>query len=312
MNYIDEKFYGLIYTLKEKDTYDIYAHMVSGFKKIPLQTQRSVESFFNQFQYWGKIDIDNDYFECFDEKAKIFKNHIDDYIWLYEHLCDYRSKHLLYAILNNYYNFDFTNLQYAQNFAFKQYFDLDLVPKCENEVFVDIGAYTGDSVLAFISSYGEKSYEKIYCYDITEEIFTEMQKNLQKYHKIEYKNTAVTNFVGEIGVEANSFSSSANMTSLSSNKVVEATTLDNDIQEKITMIKMDIEGGEGNALLGAKNHIKQDLPKLFISVYHNNTHLFEIPKLIYSITHDYDFYLRYYGGCIYPTEIVLICLPKNS
>ena len=124
--------------------------------------------------------------------------------------------------------------------------------------------------------------------------------------------TAVTNFVGEIGIEANSFSSSANMTSLSSNKVVEATTLDNDIQEKITMIKMDIEGGEVNALLGAKKHIKQDLPKLFISVYHNNTHLFEIPKLIYSITHDYDFHLRYYGGCIYPTEIVLICLPKNS
>ena len=212
--------------------------------------------------------------------------------------------------LHKYYFFDFANLQYAQNFGFKQYFDLDLVPKCENEVFVDIGAYTGDSVLSFISSYGEKAFDKIYCYDITEEIFTEMQKNLQKYHKIEYKNMAVTNFVGEIGVEANNFSSSANTTSLSSNKVVEATTLDTDIQEKITMIKMDIEGGEVNALLGAKNHIKQDLPKLFISVYHNNTHLFEIPKLIYSVTQDYNFYLRYYGGCVYPTEIVLICLPK--
>ena len=312
MNYIDEKFYDLIYTLQKTDLYDKYIHMVKGFKTIPIETQKSVENFFNQFPYWGKIDIENDNFETFYLKAKVFNNNLDDYIWLYEHLCDYRSKYLLYAILNNYYNFDFQNLNFASNFVFKQYFDIDLVPNCQNEVFVDVGAYTGDSVQNFIASYGKNCYKKIYCYDITEEIFTEMQKNLQKYANIAYKNKAVTDFNGEIGVGRNQFSSSANFTSETSQNFVEAVTLDDDIQEKITLIKMDIEGGEISAIKGAKNHIKLDRPKMFLSVYHNNTHIFEIPKLIHSISKDYQFHLRYYGGCIYPTEIVLICLPIEN
>ena len=312
MNYIDEKFYKLVYSWQKIDLYDLYVHMVKGFKNIPLLTQKSVEDFFSKFQYWGKIDSENENFESFYQKAKVFKNNYQDYIWLYEHLCDYRSKYVLYAILNNYYNFDFANLQNAQNFLFKQYFDLDILPTCKDEVFVDVGAYTGDSVLNFISSYGEKSYKKIYCYDITEEIFTKMQSNLQHYSNIEYKNMAVTNYNGSIGVAHNDFSNSANLTSTKSNDIVDATMLDTDIQEKITMIKMDIEGGEISALKGAKTHITIDKPKLFISVYHSNTDLIEIPKLIYSMTDCYNFYLRYYGGCIYPTEIVLICIPKND
>lgn len=78
------------------------------------------------------------------------------------------------------------------------------------------------------------------------------------------------------------------------------------------MIKMDIEGGEYSALLGAKRHIQEDLPKLFLSVYHSNDDLIRIPRLIADISDEYDFYLRYYGGNIYATEIVLICLPKRK
>ena len=74
---------------------------------------------------------------------------------------------------------------------------------------------------------------------------------------------------------------------------------------------MDIEGGERLAIEGMKNHIKNGSPKLLIAVYHNNTDLFEIPKLIEKYNDNYDFHLRYYGGCIYPTEICLICLPKK-
>ena len=111
-------------------------------------------------------------------------------------------------------------------------------------------------------------------------------------------------------IEENKFSISANKTSKKGDLSVDAVSLDSDIKEKITMLKMDIEGGEKDAILGAKNHITKDLPTMFLSVYHNNTDLFMIPKLINSFTKNYNFYLRYYGGCVYPTEIVLICKPK--
>ena len=58
-------------------------------------------------------------------------------------------------------------------------------------------------------------------------------------------------------------------------------------------------------LMGAKKHIKNDHPKLAISVYHGNSDIWEIPKIIHEIDSSYSFYLRYYGGCLYPNEIVL-------
>ncbi len=71
---------------------------------------------------------------------------------------------------------------------------------------------------------------------------------------------------------------------------------------------MDIEGSEYEALLGLKNKIKKYKPKLAISVYHNNDHLWQIPKLIYELNPDYKFYLRYYGGPILPTEYILYAI----
>ena len=86
------------------------------------------------------------------------------------------------------------------------------------------------------------------------------------------------------------------------------TTLDADIAEPITLIKADIEGGEQKALLGAKQHIIDERPKLLISVYHRNEDLWQIPRMIEEFCPDYRFYLRYQGSPIYPTEIILLAL----
>ena len=77
-----------------------------------------------------------------------------DFVWLYENLADYKSKYILYAILNNYYNFDFISLGKVTNDNYKHYFDLDILKLQQDEVFVDMGAYIGDTTLDFINSYG--------------------------------------------------------------------------------------------------------------------------------------------------------------
>ena len=114
-------------------------------------------------------------------------------------------------------------------------------------------------------------------------------------------------------LEENTESKSANRIRNSGNKQIEATTLDKDILDTITMIKMDIEGNEKKALIGAKNHIIKDNPKLLISIYHNHEDIYKIPKMIEEIAPNiYNFYIRYYGGIIFATEIVLIAIPKKS
>ena len=70
---------------------------------------------------------------------------------------------------------------------------------------------------------------------------------------------------------------------------------------------MDIEGAEKQALFGSKQVIKQNHPKLAISVYHRFDDIFEIPELILSFNPDYKLYLRHY--CINPAETILYAIP---
>ena len=135
-----------------------------------------------------------------------------------------------------------------------------------------------------------------------------MKENLKDFQNIEIVNKAVGAGKGKVFLEKNLTSDSANQTKLSGEVEIEQVSLDDDIKDKISMIKMDIEGGEKAALKGCVEHIKKDFPNLMLSVYHNNTDIFEIPRMIENVRDDYKFYLRYYGGNVYATEIILYCI----
>lgn len=309
MNIIDKNFYGLVNKLKCMTENEIFLNIKNNFKKVHPETQKSIQKYLNDFKYWGTLDIlNNDYNEMY-EKSKILFLNINDYVWLYEKLEDYSSKKLLYAILNNFYEYDFINLKDCMHKTFNHYFDLDIIPDCSDCVFVDLGAYIGDTSMDFIKTYN--NYKKIYCYEITDDTMALLKNNLSIYDNIIYKNKAVSNFKKNMFVKNSNIDSSANTISEEGDKIIETVNLDEDIKEKIDIIKMDIEGEEYNALIGCKNHIINDKPILLISVYHNNTDLFRIPKLIYEYNNNYKFYLRNYGNNIFPTEIVLYAILKK-
>ena len=308
MNIIDKNFNDFVLKIKNMNLEEIFLNIKNNFNKVHPDTQKSIQKFLNDFNYWGTLDIEkNDYNEIY-EKAKSFYEHIDDYIWLYNNLKDYTSKKILFAILNNWYQYDFSTLKECMNYNYKHYFDLDVIPNCDNQVFVDVGAYIGDTTLDYIKIYN--NYKKIYCYEITNYTMAILKNNLGEYKNIVYKNKAVSCENSIMYLKNSLVNSSANQVDNNGEIEIETVSLDNDILEKIDMIKMDIEGSEYNALIGAKNHIINDKPILLISVYHNNEDLWKLPKLIYEYNNNYNFYLRYYGNNIFPTEIVLFATPK--
>lgn len=76
---------------------------------------------------------------------------------------------------------------------------------------------------------------------------------------------------------------------------INAIKLDDVIKDKVDYIKMDIEGAESRALLGAKDTIMKYKPNLLISLYHNIEDYIEIPLLIKNWYPDYKFYLRHHS-----------------
>lgn len=307
MNSIDVKFYGLmreIRTLGEKETYH---RMRAAFEKVPPETRKSCADFFNKFGYWGRLDEEKGIFEEIELKAAALVGHTDDFVWLYERLCDYRSKKTLYAVLNNWYAYDFTSTSQAKEYMFDAYFDLDLLPCCKDETIAELGAYTGDTVQSFIANYGADSYKKIYCYEITPDIYARLEKNLAAYGNIECRRAGVADFVGKMTVKKSEGGASANTLGDGADEVT-VTTLDEDIKEPLTMIIADIEGWERRALEGARGHIIGERPKMLWSVYHNNEDIYAIARAVCEMRGDYKFYLRYKSSPIYPTEITLYCL----
>lgn len=308
MNKIDYNFKNLVNEIRSKNLEDIYMHILTNYLKKDSKIRLSIEAFLDKFKYWGNLNSENNDYEELHLRAETIKNHLSDYEWLYKSLNDYRSKQILYAILDYWYNSNFENLDKSYEKNYHQYFDLDIIRCDENEIFVDIGAYNGDTILNYINNY--KDYKKVYAYEITKENIEKMESNLKEYKNIYIVNKAISDEKKTSFLMPNIVNSSANKAGEKGDILIENTTLDDDIKEKITFIKMDIEGDEFKAIKGAQNHIKNDTPKLAIAVYHNHADLWKIPKTIHEINSNYKYYLRYFGNKYYPTEIILIAIPK--
>lgn len=64
--------------------------------------------------------------------------------------------------------------------------------------------------------------------------------------------------------------------------------------ERVSFIKLDVEGCEEEAIRGAKGIIAAQAPRLAVSVYHKQSDIWRLPALILEINPDYAFYLRHY------------------
>lgn len=189
-----------------------------------------------------------------------------------------------------------------------QYFINDFLQYNEKEIFIDGGAYVGDTVSAFKRIIKKKKIKKA---DI---IAFEPEKI--NYEKLVQKNPDILAFQAGLWRENGvlSFSgmdvsgeviSSQNLSLDRSMKVIVKSIDCIPECEKATFIKMDIEGSEYEAILGAKKIICTNKPKLAICIYHSDEDMLRLAELIHDMVPEYHFYIRQH--CNSRAETVLYC-----
>ena len=92
MNEIDRQFAALVAEIQGLSEKELYHRIRANFDQVPYAIQKSCMDFFNQFNYWGRLDPQQGIYEEIEGKGAALFHHIQDFAWLYDHLADYRSK----------------------------------------------------------------------------------------------------------------------------------------------------------------------------------------------------------------------------
>jgi len=179
----------------------------------------------------------------------------------------------------------------------RPYFPLDIFSLADEEVFVDCGAYDGDTIKDFLQI--RRSFSgKIIALEPDPQNFQKLQNFTSTLPvDIKEKVTVLPLAAGRLrrklrfdamGTESSNISDTGDLE-------VSCLPLDEVLSDCIpTLLKMDIEGAEMDALAGARKVIHDNTPILAICVYHRQDDLWRIPLFIQSLSDRYRFFLRPY------------------
>ncbi len=158
-----------------------------------------------------------------------------------------------------------------------------------DEIYLDLGAYNGDTVAEFLGEV--KSYKKIIAVEPDAKNYRKLKNNTENIENICLYNAAVAQKNGTALFNMRGGRNS----SLGEGVEIKAIGIDDEFSEEIiSYIKMDVEGNEIPAIMGAERTLKKYSPRLNIAAYHKNADIFDIPILINSINPEYKIYLRHH------------------
>ena len=190
-----------------------------------------------------------------------------------------------------------------------QYFSLCFIKPQHNEVFIDAGCMDAGTSLLFREFTKDYGYKRIYAFEPSPQCYLQCKKiinenemiNVTLINKGLWDSADTLSFSDSIILGGSTISNDGDLT-------IETVALDDvvDKDDKVTFIKMDVEGAELNALFGAKEIIKRDKPRLAICIYHKPEDIINIPSYILSLNSEYKLYIRHYSPI--ETETVLYAI----
>lgn len=188
-----------------------------------------------------------------------------------------------------------------------------------NEIYMDLGAYDGDTVEEFLRLTG-KRFEKIYAVEPDRRNYAKMRRRLYSLGSgvFVHLNAAVTEEDGPVvfvrrsgrgaAVLGNAADGKASGSGNRRTETVDGRSVDSILGgNRATIIKYDVEGSEEAALRGSAETIKKYKPRLIVSLYHRTEDYITLPLLIRELNPAYRLYLRHHP-CIPAWDTNLYCI----
>ena len=254
---------------------------------------------------------------CFvSEEGRYIKDHLKDFEMVYDDLADSESKEVLENILNYRLTRDSKYIEIIKSNN-TTYLDPDVLTssafeRIYNGVIIDGGAFDGDTVELFIDKLSDSNKKiEIHAYEISEE-------NCEKIRKLNLGDNVVKVFRKALWCESNKkvnskgegLSGGITISDEYDKEGVETFCLDDYLQERISFVKLDVEGAEREVLKGSLKMIERCNPILAISVYHLQDDIIILHKIIRNLRGGYKWYLRHY---LYSSgETVLYGIPYDT
>jgi FkbM family methyltransferase len=182
-----------------------------------------------------------------------------------------------------------------------QYFPRDIIKPNSAEVFVDCGAYDGDTF-----SNSPWPMESIIAFEPDPSNASRLRKRSAPHITIHEMLLGAKPGVARFRAEG----SMASARSTSGSLEIPVTTIDYICQNAApTFIKLDIEGDELIALSGAANTIRKHHPIVAVCLYHRPEDIWTLPLFLADILPEHRFFLRAhaYDGF----ELVLYAVPES-
>ena len=240
-----------------------------------IQTKNALN--LRDFDYWYLVNFDKFFFKNIYKFKKTFKM-----------LSDFQSKREFLKILSYKVTGNEQLLRFNCNNIRNQYFP-NFIFFNKNSLLIDVGAYDGDTIKNFLTL--DREYGRIIAFEPDKTNFKKLQKNFFNNQKISLFNKALSS--NNKIMNFHSSNDTSKIDEKGNDKII-VNTLDS-LSLIPDFIKVDIEGGEKDFILGSKETIAKYKPQLAICVYHKSDDFFYLVDLILGINNRYKIYFRHHS-----------------
>lgn len=282
---IGKKLYEVVYYAGGilLNTFEIQKNNKRNFKK-PTDAMRKSKEFFTQ-----NIDrveaVTNMLYD--DESKNVFRGMVD-----FRMTSNYKE-HPKYNFLS-------------------QYFDNDFFDYKDGEVLVDCGAFDGNSITSFKRQMKKRNitYKKLIAFEADSKNAGLLKENIEDNCLVlvnagVWSKDGTLNFItrgdgSSMVVDANDL----DVEQYGNHISIPVKAIDNVREcDDATLIKMDIEGSELEALRGAKELISKKRPKLAICIYHSDEDMLRIAEYIHELVPEYKLFVRQHTNGVNETVL---------